>query len=200
MRRPSAGSRDAGTEEAQAALRGRRASGARAPRCERRPRGARALARAGARRARRLRHRRRGGARPLERGARAAPVRATRSRRAAGLRPQERMAALLGGHARALACEELALRARQDLDAGQLREAALQLRAALAAALVELPADRDASADMPTRVTELQERAPAVATLAEAALTGPLPAGAAETLGAALQRLEAALRARIAAG
>jgi hypothetical protein len=128
------------------------------------------------------------------------PIRAPRRRRSAGLRPQERMAALLGGHARALACEELALRARQDLDAGQLRQAALQLRAALAAALVELPADRDASADMPTRVTELRERAPAVATLADAALIGPLPAGAAETLGAALQRLEAALRARVAAG
>jgi hypothetical protein len=127
------------------------------------------------------------------------PIHAPQRRRSAGLRPQERMAALLGGHTGALACEELALRARQDLDAGALREAALQLRAALAAALVELPADRDASADMPTRVAELRERAPAVATLADDALTGPLPADAAETLGAALQRLEAALRARVAA-
>lgn len=128
------------------------------------------------------------------------PVRATRRRRTAGLLPQERMAALLGAHSQALACEELALRARQDLDAGQLREAALQLRAALTAALVELPADRDASADMATRVTELREHASAVAAVADAALVGALPASAAETLGAALQRLEAALRARIAAG
>jgi hypothetical protein len=127
------------------------------------------------------------------------PFRAPRRRRAAGLRPQERMAALLGGHTRALACEELTLRARQDLDAGQLREAALQLRAALAAALVELPAARDASADMPARVAELREREPAVADLADRALTSALPSGAAETLAAALQRLEAALRARVAA-
>jgi hypothetical protein len=127
------------------------------------------------------------------------PVRATRRRRTAGLEPQERMAALLGAHTRALACEELALRARQDLDAGQLREAALQLRAALAAALVELPADRDAAADMPTRVTELREHVPAVAALAEEALAGALPSSAATTLGAVLQRLEAALRARVAA-
>jgi hypothetical protein len=126
------------------------------------------------------------------------PIRPRQVRRGAGLRPQERMAALLGGHARALACEELALRARQDLDAGQLREAALQLRAALAAALAELPAARDTSADMPARVAELRERARAVATLADQALTGALPASAAETLAATLQRLEAALRARIA--
>ena len=44
-------------------------------------------------------------------------------------------AALLGGRDAALACEELALRARQDVDAGRRREAALQLDAALTAAL-----------------------------------------------------------------
>src|SRR6185436_5554303 len=63
------------------------------------------------------------------------PPRAPRRRRAVGLQPQERLAELLGGHARPLACEELTLRARHDLDHGQLREAALQLRAALDAAL-----------------------------------------------------------------
>ncbi len=36
--------------------------------------------------------------------------------RAAALRPQERLAELLGGRAATLLCEELALRARQDLD------------------------------------------------------------------------------------
>ncbi|HEX7289549.1 MAG TPA: hypothetical protein VF250_00355 [Conexibacter sp.] len=127
------------------------------------------------------------------------PAREPRRRRSAGLRPQERMAALLGGHARTLACEELALRARQDLDAGQLREAALQLRAALEAALAELPAAADASADMPARVAELGERAPDVAALADAALAGALPPSASELLASALQRLESALRARVAA-
>lgn len=119
--------------------------------------------------------------------------------RTAGLRPQERMAALLGGHAQALACEELALRARQDLDAGQLREAALQLRAALEAALAELPDADGAGADVAARVAELRERAAAVAALAEEALMGALPPDAADALGETLQRLEAALRARIAA-
>ena len=45
------------------------------------------------------------------------------------LAPQERLAALLAGRDVALACEELALRARLDLDQGREREAALQLRA-----------------------------------------------------------------------
>ena len=127
------------------------------------------------------------------------PAHPTRRRRTAGLHPQERLAALLGAHARPLACEELVLRARQDLDAGQLREAALQLRTALEAALAELPAAADASADMPGRVAELRERAPAVAALADDALSGVLPPTAGETLAETLQRLEAALRARIAA-
>jgi hypothetical protein len=126
------------------------------------------------------------------------PARAARRRRVAGLQPQERLAALLGGHARTLACEELALRARHDVDAGQLREAALQLRAALDAALEELPTAPDASADMPRRVAELHEHRAAVAALADDALGGVLPPDAGETLATTLGRLEAALRARIA--
>ncbi|MFL5817879.1 MAG: hypothetical protein ACJ76L_09775 [Conexibacter sp.] len=126
------------------------------------------------------------------------PPRATRRRGVAGLQPQERLAALLGGHARPLACEELALRARHDLDGGHLREAALQLRAALDAALGELPRAPDTSADVAERVVELRERQPAVSTLADAALDGVLPPDASETLATALQRLEAALRARVA--
>jgi len=59
-------------------------------------------------------------------------------RHAAGA--QERLAALLGGRDAALACEELTLRARSDVDAGREREAALQVRVALDAALAELPA------------------------------------------------------------
>lgn len=126
------------------------------------------------------------------------PARAARQGRVAGLQPQERLAALLGGHARPLACEELTLRARHDLDGGHLREAALQLRAALDAALGELPRAPDASADMARRVSELRERRPAVAALADDALGGVLPAEAGETIATALQRLESALRARIA--
>ena len=53
--------------------------------------------------------------------------------------PEERFAALLGGREQALACEELVLRARADLDAGREREAALEARVALEALLAELP-------------------------------------------------------------
>jgi hypothetical protein len=60
-----------------------------------------------------------------------------RRSRAAALRPQERMAAVLGGRDRALACEELVLRARADLDAVRVREAALQIRVGLEALLAE---------------------------------------------------------------
>jgi hypothetical protein len=60
-----------------------------------------------------------------------------RRSRSAALRPQERMTALLTGRERALACEELILRARADLDAGRLREAALQVRVGLEALLAE---------------------------------------------------------------
>ncbi len=51
--------------------------------------------------------------------------------RAAALRPQERLAALLGARGDALLCEELALRARLDLDQGRLAHAAIELDGAL---------------------------------------------------------------------
>ena len=66
-----------------------------------------------------------------------------RQRRAKVLQPQARLAAVLGGRERPLACEELTLRARLDLDHGRDREAALQLLVALDAALAELPVDPD---------------------------------------------------------
>ena len=47
------------------------------------------------------------------------------------------MAAVLGGRERALVCEELVLRARADLDAARIREAALQVRVGLEAMLAE---------------------------------------------------------------
>jgi hypothetical protein len=59
-------------------------------------------------------------------------------RREEELRPQERLAAVLGGRERLDACETLLLRARADLDSGRRREAALQLRVALEALLIEL--------------------------------------------------------------
>jgi len=121
------------------------------------------------------------------------------TRRTAALRPQERLAALLGGRDAALACEELVLRARQDADAGRRREAALQLDAALTAALAELEpwAPR---ADLAARLAELRELQPGVRAAAQAALEGGVDDEADAALRHALERLEAALRARTALG
>ena len=58
--------------------------------------------------------------------------------KAEDLRPQERLAAVLGGRERIDACETLLLRARADIEGERVREAALQLRIALEALLVEL--------------------------------------------------------------
>lgn len=60
-----------------------------------------------------------------------------RRRRAEALRPQERVAAVLSGREAVAACELLLLRARSDLDAGRVREAALQLRVGLEALLAD---------------------------------------------------------------
>lgn len=127
------------------------------------------------------------------------PARRERRRRVAALRPQERLAALLSGRDEALACEDLALRARTDLDAGRTREAALQLRVALEAGIAELEASGRAS-DMAERVGELREQREAVGEAANAALRGPLGEAHRQAVEHALGRLEAALRARTAAG
>jgi hypothetical protein len=111
--------------------------------------------------------------------------------------PQERLAALLAGRDVALACEELALRARADLRAGREREAAMQAHMALESALVELQSWR-AHRDMPARLAELAAHREPVAAASAAALEGGLERSHTEAVEAALQRLEAALRARTA--
>jgi hypothetical protein len=122
-----------------------------------------------------------------------------RTRRDAALRPQERLAALLGGRDAALACEELVLRARQDVDAGRRREAALQLDAALTAALAELE-PWSARADLAERLAELRELHTLVRAAAQASLQGGVDDDADAAVRGALERLEAALRARTALG
>lgn len=102
--------------------------------------------------------------------------RARRRRREADLQPQERLAALLGARERADACETLLLRARADLDAGRVREAALQLRVTLEAMLVELAGalpDSGHEQDM----AELESRRAEVGEAGEAALRGELDPG-----------------------
>jgi hypothetical protein len=111
---------------------------------------------------------------------------------------QARLAALLTGRLLAPACEELALRARLDLDEGREREAALQLRIALDAALAELPADPAATA-LAERLDELRSLHKGVVAAGQHALDGPPPPADRETVAFALGRLEAALRARAVA-
>ena len=126
------------------------------------------------------------------------------------LRPQERLAALLGARGAALVCEELALRARLDLDHGRLAHAALELDRALALALLELRGE--SRQDLAIRIAELEQLGPGIQAQAQLAL--PAGNGAARTRGDdqpagaldedviahALGRLEATLRARTAAG
>jgi hypothetical protein len=119
-------------------------------------------------------------------------------RRSRALAPQERLAALLSGRDVALACEELALRARLDLDTGREREATLQLRAALEAALAELAGWREVGG-IAGRLDELRGLQPGVEAAARSALQGGLEPEDAERVRTALGRLEAALRARSAA-
>lgn len=127
-------------------------------------------------------------------------ARRRKERRVAALRPQERLAALLGGRDDPLACELLTLRARADLDAGRTREAALQLRVALEAGIAELERVGGATQDMGDRLEELREHRGDVGKAANAALQGPLDADATAAVEVTLSRLEAALRARTAAG
>jgi hypothetical protein len=147
-------------------------------------------------------------------------------RRASVLRPQERLAVLLSGRGSALLCEELVLRARLDLDAGRLALAAIELDRAYAAALTELPGE--GRQDLGGRIEELEGLRPEIEKLARAALPAapvateetasaahaPPTRGAGERVGGheqpdgsdeqtvshMLERLEAALRARTAAG
>jgi hypothetical protein len=125
-------------------------------------------------------------------------------RRAAALRPQERLAALLAGKGQALLCEELVLRARGDVEQGRLSHAAIELDRAYEAALSELPSLR--RNDLEQRISELRDLAPALREAAATALSAARPGGSdgavpdEATVRHALERLEAALRARSAAG
>ncbi len=130
--------------------------------------------------------------------ARELPADGARRRRAKVLQPQARLAAVLNGRERTLACEELVLRARLDLDDGRDREAALQVLVALDAALAGLATDPAATV-LRDRLTELRDQRVAVAVAGQAALAGPLAAPDRETVAFTLARIEAALRARAVA-
>jgi hypothetical protein len=117
--------------------------------------------------------------------------RGSRRRRREALAPQERLAAVLAGRDHVLVCEELALRARLDLDSGRPREAALQARIALEALLAEV----DASELGKSAGALASDRAP-VADAANAALEGDLDERRVEAVEEAVRHIEAALRRR----
>lgn len=138
------------------------------------------------------------------RDARELPVQvARRSRRKAVLRPQERLALLLGARDEPLVGEELLLRARLDLDRSRLAHAAIELKGAYATLLPALAAE--GRRDLAARLRELEGLAGGVEAAAHAAVqsAGGGSEGAAvneATVGHALARLEAAMRARAASG
>jgi hypothetical protein len=121
-----------------------------------------------------------------------------RQRRAKVLEPQARLAALLGERERVLACEELALRARLDVDENRRREAALQVVVALDAAIAELSLDATAAA-LADRLAELRGQREAIAGAAQSALTGGVSDEQLAVVDHTLRRIEAALRARAVA-
>jgi hypothetical protein len=111
----------------------------------------------------------------------------SRSRRGDQIGPGERLAAILSGRDELLACEELVLRARADVDAHRPREAALQARIALEAVLAELPADID---------PELASSRAEIGDAANAALKADPPEHLQHAVAHAIDRMERALRRR----
>jgi hypothetical protein len=109
-----------------------------------------------------------------------------RGRRGAALAPGERLAAILSGRDELLACEELVLRARADLEAHRPREAALQARIALEAVLAEVGSDDE----------ELAASRSEVGDAANAALRGDPPEHLQSAVAHAVERMERALRRR----
>jgi hypothetical protein len=107
-----------------------------------------------------------------------------RGRAAETMAPLERLAAVLSGTEEIGVAEELVLRARLDLDAGRLREAALQARVALEAMLA---AGYEASAG-------LAAHRAAVGDAANAALRGELAGELSEAVVAAVEDMRRALR------
>ena len=115
------------------------------------------------------------------------PAAGTRRARRSMESPDERFAAILGGRERPLVAEELVLRARADLDAGRMREAALEARTALAALLAEHePAPED----------DLRAHEEGLDRAATAALLGDLDQASVEEVAAAVALMERSLRRR----
>lgn len=126
------------------------------------------------------------------------PPSAGRSSRSEALRPQERLSALLSGRTQPLACEELLVRARSDLDARRGRECALQLRVGLEAMLAERAAFTGAG--QAEDVAYLDGRRAQTGEAANEALLGPLSGERLAEVAETLSACERVLRRRAAHG
>lgn len=121
------------------------------------------------------------------------PQRPQRLRRMEQLRPQEHLAAVLGGREQVLASETLLLRARLDLDAGRMREAALQIRVGLEALLSEL----EGQASKPGQAEDfafLDNARKSIGEAANAALRGELDEATGAAVQETIERCERVLR------
>jgi hypothetical protein len=106
--------------------------------------------------------------------------------------PEERFAALLGGREEVLPAEELVLRARADLNAGRVAEAALQARVAVEALLAAQVASPESGAAGGSMAAHRE----AIAAAANAALRQELPGDSAAALEEAVAAMELALKRR----
>ena len=119
-----------------------------------------------------------------------------RRKRTERLRPHERLAGTLGGRLPELACEELVLRARLDLDSEHEREAALQARIALESLLAELGSEPALGADRP----QLDDARETLAVASNLALDDDLDSESLESVRATVEGMERVLARRRAVG
>ena len=115
------------------------------------------------------------------------PAPRARSRRRQALEPQHELAAVLSGRSPVRVSEDLALRARLDLEQGHHAQAALQLEAALTALAAEAESDTGKNSGPTGRELRVHE-------LAMTALRGALDEHGQQELAGALEDLERSLR------
>lgn len=121
------------------------------------------------------------------------PREVARRRRRTVLGPQEELAGILANRRRVHPSEDMALRARMDLDQGRTAQAARQVAAALDALAAEVAGDEEQT---DSRLAGLLDRRGEAEDLCRQAARAPLEERAAEALSALLAELERGLRRR----